>query len=393
MCPASHPFYPKNDPQRGRKMSFFKVLHTSKKSNARVCQINTPHGIITTPNFVAVGTNGTLKSLDNEMVNHLGLELMFCNTYHLLLRPGYDVVQAAGGLHAFINRKGPLITDSGGFQIFSLMYGSVANELKSKGQKQHNKTVLKITEEGATFRSYIDGSQIFLSPESSVQAQKALGADIIIPLDELPPSHIQDDALEQALERTHRWEKRSLDEHLKSPKDQKMYGVVHGGLHFQLRKKSLETLSKLAFDGLCIGGSLGKTKKELFSLLDFLMPQLPKDRPNHLLGIGDLESIDYAIQSGIDTLDSSYPTKLARHAMLLTKAGPLKITQSQHRLDFTPIESNCSCFTCTHYSKAYLHHLFKAKELTSFTLATIHNIHFMVQKMKWMQHQILNDLL
>src|SRR5207237_3252499 len=212
-------------------MSFlFELIHTSKKSLARVGRIHTPHGIIDTPNFVAVGTNGTLKALDNRMVDSIGLQLMFCNTYHLLLQPGPEVVKKAGGLHTFINRRLPIITDSGGFQVFSLAYGSVANELKSKGTKKTDGHVLKISEEGVSFRSYRDGKIVLLTPETSVQAQKAFGADIIIPFDELPPYHIEPNKLLNSLERTHRWEKRSLEEHLKNPMSQAMYAVVHGGV-------------------------------------------------------------------------------------------------------------------------------------------------------------------
>lgn len=196
----------------------FEIIHTSKKSRARVGKIFTPHGIIETPNFVAVGTNGTLKALDNELVNSIGLQLMFCNTYHLMLQPGTEVVKQAGGLHKFINRNLPIITDSGGFQVFSLAYGSVASELKSQGTKRHSQSVVKITEDGVLFRSYRDGQKFLLTPETSVQAQKDLGADIIIPFDELPPYHIAQKALEKSLERTHCWEKRSLEHHLKKQK-------------------------------------------------------------------------------------------------------------------------------------------------------------------------------
>src|SRR5580704_340585 len=212
----------------------FEIIHQSSKSRARVGRIHTPHGIIDTPNFVAVGTNGTLKALDNRMVDSIGLQLMFCNTYHLLLQPGPDVVRRAGGLHRFINRSMPIITDSGGFQVFSLAYGSVADELKSRGAKKRDGLVLKISEEGAHFRSYRDGSKVLLTPETSIQTQKALGADIIIPLDELPPYHIGSDSLIRSLERTHRWEKRSLEEHLKDPQGQAMYAVIHGGVDFEL---------------------------------------------------------------------------------------------------------------------------------------------------------------
>ncbi len=370
----------------------FEILHQSKKSRARVGRIFTSHGIIDTPNFVAVGTNGTLKALDNQMVDSIGLQLMFCNTYHLLLQPGPDVIARAGGLHKFINRQMPIITDSGGFQVFSLAYGSVADEIKSKGAKKTEDQVLKISEEGVVFRSYRDGAKILLTPESSIAAQKALGADIIIPLDELPPYHIGSYELKRSFDRTHRWEKRSLEEHLKNPKDQAMYAVIHGGVDIELRKQSANALKELPFDGFSIGGSLGKTKPEMISMLKLLMPIIPQDKPNHLLGIGDLESLSQCIPLGIDTFDSSYPTRAARHGMLLTEEGPLKITKKEHANHFASIERECSCWTCQHYSLAYLHHLFKAKELTGYTLASIHNLHFMIELLRKYRAAILQDL-
>lgn len=369
----------------------FELLHQSKKSRARVGRIFTPHGVIDTPNFVAVGTNGTLKALYNEIVDKIGLQLMFCNTYHLLLQPGTDIVKQAGGLHHFIKRKQPLITDSGGFQVFSLAYGSVHDELKSRGKKKGDGSVLKITEEGVTFRSYRDGRKILLTPESSVQAQKDLGADIIIPLDELPPYHIEKDELKKSLARTHRWEQRSLEAHLKNPQEQGMYGVIHGGIDPELRKLSCKTLRELPFDGFAIGGSVGKNKEELRQMVDFTRPLLPDDKPNHLLGIGDLPSINELVPLGIDTFDSSYPTRAARHGLLLTQEGGIKINQRKYASCFEPIEKTCQCPTCASHSLAYLHHLFKAREVTSLTLATIHNLHFMVELMKSYRQLILED--
>lgn len=371
----------------------FEILHQSKISKARVGRIHTPHGIIDTPSFVAVGTNGTLKALSNEMVDAIGLQLMFCNTYHLLLQPGPEIVKKAGGLHTFINRKQPLITDSGGFQVFSLAYGSVHDELKSRGKKRGDGSVLKITEEGATFRSYRDGAKILLTPESSVQAQKALGADIIIPLDELPPYHIEHEDLKKSLARTHRWEQRSLEEHLKSPQNQAMYAVIHGGVDPDLRRLSCATLTELPFDGFAIGGSVGKNKQELQEMIAFTRPLLPDEKPNHLLGIGDLPSLAALVPLGIDTFDSSYPTRAARHGLLLTQEGGIKIEQLKHRDRFVPIEEKCTCPTCQNFTLAYLHHLFKAKELTALTLASIHNLHFMVSLMEGYRHKILSDLI
>jgi len=374
-------------------MSHFKyeIIYSSAKSRARVGKIHTPHGIIDTPNFVAVGTNATLKALDSISTDQLGVQLMFCNTYHLMLQPGTDVIKKAGGLHAFTKRTGPIITDSGGFQVFSLAYGTVKDELKSKGQKKTDNLVLKTTEEGVLFRSYRDGKKILLTPETSVLAQKDLGADIIIPFDELPPYHVNPRYLERSLERTHRWEKRSLDTHLQQVNNQAMYAVIHGGIDRTLRSKSCNYLTSLPFDGFAIGGSLGKTHQEMFDMLAYTMPQIPYDKPNHLLGIGDLASLQECIKLGIDTFDSSHPTRCARHGLLFTSQGNKKILHSAHKEDFNPIDKNCTCMVCQNYSMAYLQHLFKSNEMTGFTLATIHNLHFMVQLMAEYRRKILND--
>lgn len=371
----------------------FEIIHQSKKSRARVGKIHTPHGTIDTPNFVAVGTNATIKALDTETVNQLGLQLMFCNTYHLILQPGIQTIKNAGGLHSFINRNMPIITDSGGFQVFSLAYGTVKDELKSKGQKKNDNAVLKINEEGVLFRSYRDGSCILLTPEISVHAQKDFGADIIIPLDELPPYHVDAHKLEESLHRTHRWEKRSLDTHLKNKNGQAMYAVIHGGIDKNLRKQSCNYLTKLDFDGFAIGGSLGKSHAEMFELLTFTLPLIPQEKPNHLLGIGDLTSLEPCIKLGIDTFDSSHPTRSARHGLLFTKNGNKKVSHSNNKNNFGPIDPTCTCITCQRYTLAYVHHLFKAKELTGYILATIHNLHFMVQLMAEYRQKICDDRL
>jgi queuine tRNA-ribosyltransferase len=371
----------------------FELIYQSKKSRARVGRIHTPHGIIDTPNFVPVGTNATLKAVDSAYTDNLGIQLMFCNTYHLILHPGTELVKNAGGLHTFMNRKQPLITDSGGFQVFSLMYGTVNEELKSKGKKQLKNSVLKIDEEGVLFRSYRDGSPILLTPESSVQAQKDLGADIIIPLDELPPYHVDKRALVKSFERTHRWEKRSLDEHLLHENNQTMYSVVHGGIDPELRKKSCEFAANLPFGGYAIGGSLGKTHNEMFAMLQAMMPYLPPDKPNHLLGIGDLTSLEPCVKLGIDTMDSSHPTRCARHGLLFTNNGTIKILNAQYQHSFFPLDKECECYTCKNYTIAYLRHLFKAHELAAYTLASIHNLHFMVQKMASLRTAILEGSL
>lgn len=371
----------------------FELIHKSKKSRARVGKIHTPHGIIDTPNFVAVGTNGAIKALDSSVIQDIGVQLIFCNTYHLILQPGSELVKSAGGIHKFMNRQAPIITDSGGFQVFSLMYGGVHDELKSRGTKKHDNSVLKINEDGVTFRSYRDGAKILLTPETSIQAQKNIGADIIVSFDELPPYHTSMHDLKKSLDRTHRWEKRSLEEHKKNEAKQALYAVIHGGLDQEMRSKSCQYLSGLDFDGYGIGGSLGKTKEEMFTLLKFLMPQLPEEKPNHLLGIGDLNSIHEIVPLGIDTFDCSHPTKAARHGLLFTKEGGMRAFKSGNSQKFGPIEDGCSCFTCKNYTLAYLCHLFKAHELTAYSLASIHNLHFLVQLMSEYREKILNDLI
>ena len=360
----------------------FELVHTSKKSRARAGKIHTPHGIIETPNFVGVGTNAAMKAIDSVMVSRIGLQLMFCNTYHLMLQPGTEIIKQAGGLHSFMNRNMPIITDSGGFQVFSLAYGTVKDELKSRGQKKGDNLVLKTSEDGVLFRSYRDGKAILLTPETSIAAQKDLGADIIIPFDELPPYHIDQHKLINSLHRTHRWEKRSLDAHLANKQNQAIYSVIHGGINKTLRKESCDVLTKLPFDGHAIGGSMGKNREEMIDMLNFVMPLLPDDKPNHLLGIGDLASIEPCIKLGIDTFDSSHPTRCARHGLFFTTKGFVKIGNAENKTAFRPIDEACSCYTCQHYTRAYLHHLFKAAELSAYTLATIHNLHFMVQLMK-----------
>ncbi len=369
----------------------FEPIHQSTKSRARVGKIHTPHGIIDTPNFVAVGTNGSLKAIDNQAIEQMGIQMMFCNTYHLMLQPGSELINQAGGLHKFINRTMPIITDSGGFQVFSLMYGGVHSELKSNGTKTHDNSVLKISEDGVLFRSYRDGAKVLLTPETSIQAQKNIGADMIVCFDELPGYHTDPAKLKRSLERTHRWEKRSLDEHLKNPNNQALYAVIHGGLDQDLRSKSCEYLSSLNFDGYAIGGSLGKSREQMIELLKFLMPTIRTDKPNHLLGIGDLESIHQIIPLGVDTFDCSHPTKAARHGQLFTKQGTMRVVKSGNSTNFGPIEKDCNCYTCKNYSLAYLCHLFKAHELSAYTLATIHNLNHMVELMKSYRNKILND--
>jgi queuine tRNA-ribosyltransferase len=401
----------------------FELIHQSRKegSSARVGRIHTPHGIIDTPGFTAVATNGALKALDIREADAAGQQLIFANSYHLLLQPGPEVIEAAGGLHRFMGRpSGPIITDSGGFQIFSLAHGSVhsdvgsfkddgtnlkaASELKrasvkSKRKGNHrNGNIVKLNETGVLFTSYRDGRRILLTPESTVRAQKSYGSDIIIPLDELPPYGTSPERLRASVELTHRWEERSLREHLADERRQAMFCVVHGGVDKELRARSAQYLSAMPFDGFGIGGSLGSCHREMIDMLTFLLPQLPAQKPKHLLGIADEPSIRAAVPLGVDTFDSCFPTRIARHGTVLTRdastgaIGRTHLRNAKHARAFgKPICPSCSCTTCQHYDLAYLHHLSKAKEPVLEALASVHNIHFMNDMMRDIRKAILAD--
>lgn len=390
----------------------FEILHESTKSQARVGRIHTPHGIIDTPGYVAVATNAALKGVDFRDADKTGQQLIFSNTYHLMLHPGADRIAAAGGIHKFTNRQDrPFITDSGGFQVFSLAYGSVQEELSSKGELKRaggkknyrrngmDNDAVKVSEDGVIFRSYRDGSKFLLTPESTVEAQKKIGADIIIPLDELPPYHIDRQVLVESVDRSHRWEARSLRTHLNDVQQQAMFCVVHGGIDRELRTKSVDFLTSLPFDGYAIGGSLGNGKQELKELLNWMMPMFDdntqsdrKGKPRHLLGIADEESIRHAVTRGIDTLDSCYPTRVARHGTILTKDGSIKIKSGKYSNEFgVKLDDSCNCSTCQHYDRAYLWHLFKANESLAVTLAAQHNIQFMNDMMKSIREDIMEN--
>ncbi|WP_201456951.1 tRNA guanosine(34) transglycosylase Tgt [Chlamydia sp. 17-3921] len=366
----------------------FRILHNSTKSLARVGQIETYHGIIDTPAFVPVATHGALKGV----IDHSSIPLLFCNTYHLLLHPGTEEIAKLGGLHKFMGRKSPIITDSGGFQIFSLAYGSVAAEIKSCGKKQRASSLLKITDEGAWFKSYRDGRQFFLSPEVSVQAQKNLGADIIIPLDELLPFHSEKDYFLTSCSRTYVWEKRSLEYHRKQPGYQSMYGVIHGGIDIEQRRLGCQFVENEPFDGFAIGGSLGRNRQEMTSVVEATTSFLSKERPLHLLGIGDLPSIESMVCFGIDSFDSSYPTKAARHGLIFSSFGDLKITHQKYSHDLKVLDPECSCTTCSSgISRAYLRHLFKVREPNAAIWSSIHNLHYMQQVMARLRKRILRN--
>ncbi|OSX68338.1 hypothetical protein BU14_2976s0001, partial [Porphyra umbilicalis] len=323
-----------------------------------------------------------------------------------MVHPGPDVVAAAGGLHAFTGRTAPIITDSGGFQVFSLAHGTVHDELNRKGvkpptavkgggrrggagggggggaalTKTRRPLLQRVTEAGATFRSYRDGRLMELTPESSVAAQKAYASDIIVPLDELPPYYIDDDVLHRSVLLSHRWEARSLAAHLADVRQQAMYCVLHGGISRPLRSLSADYLTSLPFDGWGIGGSLGKNRDELLDLLRFLVPRLPADRPNHLLGIADVASIGGAVPLGVDTFDSCFPTRLGRHGTLLTQGGRVDVRSGRWRSHHAPLDEPWGV-PGGGATMAYLHHLVKAKEPVAASLMTLHNLYFMANYM------------
>lgn len=336
----------------------FTLLHTDTSSHARLGRIVTPHGDIATPAFAPVGTQATVKALDPRDLHELGAELILSNTYHLYLRPGAEVVAEMGGLHRFMNWDGPILTDSGGFQVFSLSQ------------------TRKITDEGVEFRSHIDGSRHLFTPEMVVRVQEQLGADIIMVLDEC--AEPQDRAYnEQALARTHAWAERCRVAQSRS--DQALFGIVQGGVFPDLRRQSAEFLTSLDFPGYAIGGlSVGETKEQMYAILDITTPLLPSAKPRYLMGVGAPEDLLEGIARGVDLFDCVLPTRLARNAGLFTRQGRINIRNARFERDAAPIEERCLCFTCQNFSRAYLRHLFKAGELLAYRLASIHNLHFLL---------------
>ncbi|OGY63044.1 MAG: tRNA guanosine(34) transglycosylase Tgt [Candidatus Harrisonbacteria bacterium RIFCSPHIGHO2_01_FULL_44_13] len=385
----------------------FKVLKKSKKSRARLGIIETPHGVIHTPAFVPVGTQATVKGLTVDQLKNIGVESLLCNTYHLYLRPGDKIIKKLGGLHEFMNWDRPIWTDSGGFQVFSLgaaiehRVGKVASIFPKIGNQKshrpiranepitdhHHEKFARIMEEGVEFRSHLDGSKHLLTPEKSMAIQKNLGADIIFAFDECTSPLHDYQYTKKSLERTHRWATRCLRtfEHRTSNLErQGLFGIVQGGVFKDLRVKSAKFIGALDFDGFGIGGSLGKSKKEMYKILDWTVPLLPEEKPKHLLGIGSAEDILEAVERGIDTFDCVLPTRLGRHgSTLLTASGvALDVKSGRYAKDKKPIDKKCGCYACQNFSRAYICHLFKAQEMLGPILATIHNLHFMEKLME-----------
>jgi len=398
-----------------------------RDGGARLGRLTTPHGTVTTPAFVAVGTQATVKSVTPEAVAATGTELLFANTYHLYLRPGAETVAAHGGLHRFMNHHGPILTDPGGFQVSSRGesiehgVGKVASIFPGEDQtagrrKSTGQGLVTVGEDGVEFKSHVDGSRHFFTPERSIAVQRALGADIILAFDECT-SPLHDQAYTaKSMDRTHRWALRSLAEFQASAARhgyrQALYGIVQGGAFKELRETSAEKIASLPFDGVAIGGNLGSSHQEMHAVLDWTVPLLPDDRPRHLLGIGDVAGVFEAVGRGIDTFDCVMPTRNARTGTLLTlradvgartgavtaPAGGAKTgVNARFRInvlnagfanDLGPVESGCDCYTCVNYTRAYLRHLFKAGEQLAQQLATIHNLRFMARLMEGIRASI-----
>jgi len=348
----------------------FKVLKTDPGSAARCGLLSTPHGDVRTPAFMPVGTQGTVKSLAPDTVKDLGAEMILCNTYHLYLRPGHGLIASLGGLHTFMNWHGPILTDSGGFQVYSL------GKLR------------KITPEGAIFQSHIDGSRHRLTPELAVEIQEALHSDIMMCLDECTPYPAAFREAESSLSLTLSWAERSRKARADSS-DQALYGIVQGGMYPELRKRAVEAISAMNFDGYALGGlSVGEPKALMEQIVQETAPLLPADRPHYLMGVGTPEDIVKAVDCGIDLFDCVIPTRCARHGLLFTNAEKVVIKNARYREDNGPLDSECNCYTCRNFSRAYLRHLYVAGEILAMTLNTLHNIRYYMRLMEQIRNAI-----
>jgi tRNA-guanine transglycosylase len=388
----------------------FQQLHQDSQSNARAGIIHTPHGDIHTPAFVPVGTQATVKSLTPDELSTIGVQLFFVNTYHMYLRPGIDVIKKAGGLHKFMGWAGPIITDSGGFQIFSLGRSSACHPRPDRGsvlvfgekadprirEDDNGGKMVKISDDGVEFQSHWDGTKHLFTPESSMQWQQEMGSDMHIAFDDCTPFPVTHEMAKASMERTHRWAVRSLEEHKKININQALYGSIQGSVFEDLRVESAKYISTMDFDGIAIGGvAVGESKKEMANVLDWVTPLLPEDKPRHLLGVGEIDDIFMLVEHGVDTFDCVGPTRIARVGWIYTKAQKgtytIDITKSVFAEDFGPLEADCVCYTCTHFTRAYLHHLFHVKELLGYRLATIHNLHFIHRLVEDIRKSIMNN--
>jgi queuine tRNA-ribosyltransferase len=337
---------------------WFRLIKTASDSPARLGELITPHGTIPTPVFMPVGSQATVKSVTPEILKTIGVKMILSNTYHLYLRPGVNIVNNLGGLHRFMDWDGVILTDSGGFQIFSL------SRLRD------------IDDEGVKFRSHIDGSEHFISPEMDIQYQEALGADIIMALDICPSFQDKPERVKDAMDKTHKWAERCLK--ARTTSNQTLFGIVQGGFNPEWRRESARFISSLEFSGFAIGGlSLGEPKEMTRQMVEITTPLLPESRPRYLMGVGSPEDILNGVAQGIDMFDSVLPTRVARNGALFTTGGRINIRNARWKEMPSPVDASCTCYMCRHFSAAYIHHLFRAEELLGYTLATIHNLNFM----------------
>jgi queuine tRNA-ribosyltransferase len=351
---------------------YLEIKHIDPNSGARYGVLHTRHGDVEVPMFMPVGTNATVKTLSPEQVSACGSGVILANTYHLHLRPGEEIVAKAGGLHQFMNYHGPILTDSGGFQVFSLA------------------SRRKITEEGVTFQNEINGNHEFFSPEVAIAIEEALGADIIMSFDECIPYPASKEYVARSTERTLRWAKRGLEAHKRE--DQALFGIVQGGEFQDLRYHAAKELAKMNFPGYSIGGtSIGEPKDVCFRMIADAVKFLPSDKPRYLMGVGSIDYILEGIGNGVDMFDCVLPTRLARHGALMTSKGRINIQRAEYKEDFSPLDPDCDCYTCTHYTKAYLHHLYKANEDFGKTLNSIHNIRFLIRLVEGARKAIQED--
>ena len=356
----------------------------ARDGSARAGALSTAHGVVHTPAFIPLATKATVRSLESAEVAELGYEMVLGNTFHLMLSPGPDRIAAHGGLHGFMGWQRALITDSGGFQVFSLAHGNVADEIKGTGRRPPSQQggILEIAEEGVRFRSYLDGAQRFISPEISMQVQAALGSDIALAFDECTPYNADRDYTAASTERTHRWLDRCLEWHGEhGPDRQSVFGIVQGGVHEDLRAASADRVSAADVDGLAIGGTLGRDKGEMRGVLDMTLPHLPTDAPKHLLGVGEVDDFLAGVQRGIDLFDCAVPTRLARHGVALAPAPEerwrLDIRKAGNEGDRRPLVEGCACRACADHDRDYLSYLSRSEELTAVRLLTVHNLTYM----------------
>ena len=349
--------------------SKFAVIHEDKNTAARIGKLRTAHGIVNTPIFMPVGTRGTVKTCTPRDLVDVRAEIILANTYHLYLRPGPRIVRQAGGLHRFMAWKKPVLTDSGGFQVFSL------GPLRT------------ISEEGVEFQSEIDGSKHFISPERSIEIQNALGGDIIMAFDECPAHTSDYSYLKNSMEMTLRWAERSKNAH--SNRNQLLFGIVQGGMQKELRKISVEGTTAIGFPGYAIGGmSVGEDKELMYDTLTYTAPMLPQDKPRYLMGVGTPEDLVYGVSCGVDMFDCVMPTRNARNGSLFTSRGVIKIRNAQYKSDLTALDPNCVCYTCRHFTRAYLRHLYVENEILAHRLHTLHNLHFYLSLMRGIRQAI-----